>query len=201
MVAGEEEVSAPRLWRLSYPGGEARRITNDLHRDNDVSLTGDSRSLVTVQTNRASNIWVAPEGDAARARQVTAGTSDSSLGLAWTPDGKYVAGFYMDERANPQQGVMILPAAGGEPAKRFDILPDAVNGFALHWSPDGRALLHLRDDLPNIWSQPVDGGKPTPATNFQGDQIFNFAWSHDGKRLALARGRVTDDVVLISDAR
>ncbi|HEX6625714.1 MAG TPA: protein kinase, partial [Pyrinomonadaceae bacterium] len=328
MVAGEEEVSAPQLWRLSYPGGEARRITNDLHRYTDVSLTGDSRSLVTVRTNRASNIWVAPEGDAARARQITAGTSDSSLGLSWTPDGrivyqtdasgkpeiwavnadgsdprqlthdgynyrpatspagryivfhsfragrtniwrmdvdggnpkqltdgqrnlfpaispdgqwvvyaspdagditlwkvpidggdpvrlhetianlpaispdgKYVASFYWDERANPPQGVMILPAAGGEPVKRFDILPDAVNGFALHWSPDGRALLHFRDDLSNIWSQPVDGGKPTQATNFQGDQIFNFAWSHDGKQLALARGRVTDDVVLISDAR
>ncbi len=81
------------------------------------------------------------------------------------------------------------------------LLPDAINGFALHWSPDGRALLHLREGLLNVWSQPVDGGKPSRLTNFQGDQIFNFAWSQDGKWLALARGRVAEDVVLISDLR
>jgi len=38
-------------------------------------------------------------------------------------------------------------------------------------------------------------------TDLKGDQIFNFANSQDGKRLALARGRVTDDVLLISDSR
>jgi hypothetical protein len=32
-------------------------------------------------------------------------------------------------------------------------------------------------------------------------QAFNFAWSHDGKWLALARGSVTNDVVLISDLK
>jgi hypothetical protein len=38
-------------------------------------------------------------------------------------------------------------------------------------------------------------------TDFIGDKIFNFAWSRDGKWLALARGRVAEDVVLISDLR
>jgi serine/threonine protein kinase/Tol biopolymer transport system component len=329
MVAMEEEVSPQQLWRLSYPDGEARQITNDLNRYNDVSLTRDSKSLVTVRSNRgASNIWIAPEGDAGSAKQITSGTADTSLGLSWTsdgkivyqsdasgkpdifvmnadgsdqrqlthegysyrpavspagrhvvfhsfragktniwrmdvdggnpkqltngkrnffpdispdgqwvvyasfdsgevtlwkvsinggdlvqlndipanlptisPDGKQIASFYWDERANPRQGVMIFPFAGGQPTRRFDILPDAINGFALDWSTDGRAILHLREDLLNIWSQPVDGGKASQLTNFKGDQIFNFAWSQDGKWLALARGRVAADVLLISDLR
>ena len=328
IVAREEEVSPSQLWRLSYPGGEVRRITNDLNHYDDVSLTGDSKMLVTVQSKRASNIWIAPKGDAARARQITSGTSDSSLGLSWmpdgkivyesdasgkpqiwavnpdgsgqrqltadgynyrpailsggryivfhsfrggvtniwrmdldagnlrqlthgkrnffpdispdgqwvvyssfdsgeltlwkvsidggdseklsdptanlpsiSPDGKYIASFYWDDKANPPEGVMIFPFAGGQPTKRFSILPDAVNGFALHWSPDGLDLLYLDDDLSNIWSQPIDGGQPTQLTNFQGDLIFNFAWSHDGKWLALARGTVADDVVLIEDLK
>ncbi len=118
-----------------------------------------------------------------------------------SPDGKEVASFYWPESVNDSHGVMILPFAGGRSTKRFNILGDSINGFVLRWSPDGSAILHLREDLLNIWSQPVDGGKPSQLTNFHGDQIFNFAWSHDGKWLALARGKVTEDVVLISDIR
>jgi hypothetical protein len=56
-------------------------------------------------------------------------------------------------------------------------------------------------ELSNLLTQPLNGAKPTQLTKFQGEQIFNFAWSHDGKWLALARGRVADDLVLITDAR
>jgi hypothetical protein len=73
IVAGDEDGIAQQLWLLAYPSGEARRITNDLNRYSDVSLTNDARMVVTVQTNRSSNIWVAPDGDAGRARQITSG--------------------------------------------------------------------------------------------------------------------------------
>jgi len=36
-------------------------------------------------------------------------------------------------------------------------------------------------------------------TNFKADLTFSFAWSRDGKQLALARGTVNKDVVLISN--
>ena len=51
----------------------------------------------------------------------------------------------------------------------------------------------------NLWNQPIDGGAPKPVTNFTSEQIFSFAWSADGKRLAIARGTVTNDVVLVSN--
>jgi Tol biopolymer transport system component len=56
MVAQEEEVSPPQLWHLSYPGGVARRLTNDLNNYDDLSLTADSKTLVTIQSKRSSNI-------------------------------------------------------------------------------------------------------------------------------------------------
>jgi len=43
--------------------------------------------------------------------------------------------------------------------------------------------------------------RPVQVTDFQGDQFFNFDYSRDGKWLAVARGRVTDDVVLISELK
>ena len=90
---------------------------------------------------------------------------------------------------------MAFPFDGGEPTKRFGIT------LVLHWSSDGSAILYVDSNLSNIWSQPVAGGPPIQMTDLQGDQIFNFAYSQDGKWLALARGRVTDDVLLIGDSR
>ena len=39
----------------------------------------------------------------------------------------------------------------------------------------------------NIWSQPLDGGPPRQITHFSDRQVASFAWSRDGKRLAVAR--------------
>jgi len=38
-------------------------------------------------------------------------------------------------------------------------------------------------------------------TNFKTDRIFSFDWSRDGKQLIVARGKLTSDVVLISNYR
>jgi Tol biopolymer transport system component len=51
----------------------------------------------------------------------------------------------------------------------------------------------------NIWSLPLDGGRPKQLTDFKTDQIFWFDFSRDGKQLALSRGTQTSDVILIRD--
>ncbi|MGH9956080.1 MAG: protein kinase domain-containing protein, partial [Pyrinomonadaceae bacterium] len=79
MVAADEGSTraSAQLWQLSYSSGETRRITNDLNRYTDVSLTADSNTMATVQKNQVSNIWVAPAGDPNRAKQITSGTNDT----------------------------------------------------------------------------------------------------------------------------
>jgi Tol biopolymer transport system component len=73
----------------------------------------------------------------------------------------------------------------------------------LRWTPDGRALTYVdtTDGVSNIWSLPLDGGKPVQLTNFKTDQIFWFNFSRDGKQLVLSRGTETSDVVLIRNFR
>jgi hypothetical protein len=53
----------------------------------------------------------------------------------------------------------------------------------------------------NIWSQPVDGGKPAQVTDFKSEIIYTFDLSRDGKWLAVTRGAVTGDVVIMSILR
>jgi len=78
-----------QLWHISYPDGEVRKVTND-DRNNysHVSMTADSSVLVTVQTEIAAGVWVTPQGDASRARQISSGRYDGQEGLAWSPAAK-----------------------------------------------------------------------------------------------------------------
>jgi Tol biopolymer transport system component len=77
LSAAEAELSPAQIWTLSLPSGEVRRLTNDLNTYLGASVTADGSTLVTVQTDRVPNVWVAAGGVAARARQITTGTTGS----------------------------------------------------------------------------------------------------------------------------
>jgi eukaryotic-like serine/threonine-protein kinase len=66
-----------QLWIISYPGGERRRFTNDLaNYGRSIDLTRDGRTLVAIQETRISHIWIAPQGQAQQAKQVTSGETE-----------------------------------------------------------------------------------------------------------------------------
>ncbi|MBV9210068.1 MAG: hypothetical protein JOZ52_05535, partial [Acidobacteria bacterium] len=73
----------------------------------------------------------------------------------------------------------------------------------VQWSPDSMSLIYndTHTGVSNLWSQPLSGGKPLQLTDFKTDQLFFFSWSRDGKQLALARGAIARDVVMISDTK
>ena len=183
------------VWRMDIDGGNQTQLTNGKTNSNPY-VSPDGQSVVYASWDQGNGtLWKVPIGGG-KSVQLTGPTANLPI---VSPDGKYIACYYWDEQADPPRGVMIFPVEGGPPIKRFNIR-SGRDGFALGWTLDGRAILFLRN-MTNIWGQPVDGGEPAQLTDFQGDQLFNFAYSADGKRLAVARGRVTDDVVLIRDVR
>ena len=330
MTASTQQfVGASRqLWQVSYPSGSVHRVTNDLNNYAGVSITSDGKGLVTVLTNTSANLWVAPKGKAADARQVTSsGTGDAGLGgMSWNGDGKLiftassgnqgglwavsVHGGAPTHLTNDARGYF-LPAAcgssgtivfstnrsgninvwrmdgaggnlkqltngktdifatctpdgrwvfyvsfisglphlwkvsidGGTPTevskdlsmapkippdgKRLAVVSFAkeegrvVPGFEIRslaggkvkflpfpanappqirysWSPVGKALDYVAttEGVSNIWSLPIDGGKPRQVTDFKSEQIYDFAWSPQGD-LAVSRGTQSSDVVMI----
>ena len=92
----------------------------------------------------------------------------------------------------------VIPFGGGSPLYSFDL---PVGATWMQWAPDGRALDYVltRAGASNIWRQALVGGQPKQITNFKSDLIFDFAWSRDGKQLALERGATSHDVILISN--
>jgi Tol biopolymer transport system component len=64
------------------------------------------------------------------------------------------------------------------------------------WTPDGRGIADILSPGSNIWIVPLDGAAPHQLTHFTERDIQDFAWSHDGKRLTVARTTTTNDIVL-----
>jgi serine/threonine protein kinase/WD40 repeat protein len=80
------------LWIVSYPGGNLRRVTNDIGIYWGVRLTANSIRLVTVQKQLDSSLWVAPSDNPSLAGQLRegAGRTDGIRGVSWLPDGRLV---------------------------------------------------------------------------------------------------------------
>lgn len=317
-----------QIWLVPYPAGEAHRITRDLNDYGGTSLTADSRTLVTVQFDVTSNIWISPINDLMHGKQITFGKLEGDRGLGWTPDGKlvytslaggaldlwimnadgtnqkqltsdptqedsplvspdghyiffdsmrgplpsiwrmdidgnnikqitdkedYLVGItpdgksiiftswrttkmslwrtsidggeavqisnlfitnasispdgkslacrYREENPNVPAKLIILPIEGGPPTKTFD-LPATVGGTP-EWSADGKSLTvgDSRTGSVNLWSFSLENGQMKQLTDFKPDGFFSREISPDKKSMAIARGNITSDVILISDFR
>jgi Tol biopolymer transport system component len=124
-----------------------------------------------------------------------------------SPDSSMVAFNYYGAPDPPRRGVAVMALPGGSILKRFEIMNDDptephVGYRPMGWKRDSRALLLLRDreGVSNVWEMSLDG-EMQQITRFGSGRIFSFALSSSGKRLAIARGSLTSDVVLIRSAR
>lgn len=186
------------LWRMDIDGSNPKQLTHGQY-DIDQQCSPDGQWLVyaAIDAGKATLQKISIEGGEA------VQLSDKlTRGPAVSPDGKLIAGFYMDTPTNRWR-VAVIPFVGGAPVKIFDSPAAIDTEVPLRWTPDGRALAYSARSVTvsNIWSQPIDGGPPKRLTDFRADHISSFDWSRDGRHLALVRGRWSNDVVLISDFR
>lgn len=143
-------------------------------------------------------LWKAPI-DGGNGQQLTNKLASQAV---ISPDGKLVACRYREQELSPFQ-LGILSFEDGKTLKTFDLPPSAFGTPSLDWTPDGKAVLYVdnRGGIANIWSQPIEGGPARQVTFFNSDQIFDFDLGSDGKTMVLARGNVSNDVVLIEEVK
>ena len=133
LVAGLEETRfRPQLLFQPYPAGDVVRVTNDFNQYEGITVTADSKALMTVQREFFSNVFVedAPaKPDAALDANLKAITSDQANGqwLSWTADGKLLTmdaslhAYLMEADGSnrvallEREPVALLPAACGPP--------------------------------------------------------------------------------------
>lgn len=196
-----ETGSTPHLWKMDIDGGNQRPLTNgDGEWAPFCSPTGPWLIYLAAATGKQAIYKLPLEGG-----EPVQLTRKYSYLPAISPDGRFIAYSYWDEDANPPQWGRAIKAIEGEQADKTFSLPsttvDSNGQVLLRWTSDGRALTYVdnRGGIANIWTLPIDGGAPRQLTNFKDDRIFWFDWSRDGKHLAVGRGVLTNDVVLLND--
>ena len=193
--------SKRNLWRMNLDGSNPIRLTSGLA-DSFPALSPDSRWVIyTAPHGVRPGLWkVSIDGG------TPVQVSDHLATLsAVSPDGKSIAFTYPEspDPFAPPNRVAVIPFEGGSDIKVFEITASGTALAVLQWSNDGKSLLYTvtANNFTNIWSQPVDGGKPKQLTDFKDLLMTGFAWSRDGRQLACTRGTLVRDAILVTDVK
>jgi eukaryotic-like serine/threonine-protein kinase len=179
-----------------YPSGELMRVTNDVNSHSNIGLTGDGKSLLTVQRQYFANVFIAdypPRAGStldATFKQITSEQANG-LGLNFLPDGRLLVEDYearlwiMDADGSHRQRLLEKEPAPISPTRCG---PNQYVVTVLHGNSD----FALRGELSGQWSQLISG-KPgesqfSPFCSPDGKWIFYHASS--GPDLSLAESTI-----------
>ena len=161
LLAAARESSVAQIWHVSYPDGAARKVTNDFTDYHGVSLTADSRTLVTVQFERPSTLVFVPEKPPSASRRTTTGLDEGFYGLSWTPDGRLA---YASEAG----GNLDIWLVGEDGATAEQLTNDPHPDSTPSVSPDGRSIVFVSSrggGIQHVWRMDIDGGNQRRLTD------------------------------------
>ncbi len=187
------------LLRINSDGSNLLQLTSGAF-DRVPSCSPDGK-WIAFQSNR-TGVWTLWRVSIDRG-EPTQLTKEETDHPAVSPDGKWIVCVYWPNPGKPESKLAILPSAGGGLTKTFQWKGGTEDADGARWTPDGKSLTYAAYDglAVNLWNQPIDGGPPRRITNFDAGGIFSFAWSRDGKHLAVVRGSRSSDIVMISNFR
>ena len=164
-----------QIWHISYPGGQASRVTNDLSNYQGISLTNDGRTIVSAQQSFLSNIWVGSSLESPTKITSEVGKDEGMSGVAWTPDGKIV----YTTRIKENQDLWIINRDGSE---RRQLTFNLQSNFSPVVTPDGRTIVFVstRAGNPKIWRMDINDENPVQLTSGPGSEA-EPSLSPDGK--------------------
>jgi serine/threonine protein kinase len=147
-----------QLWTVSFPDGEAHRLSNDLtnYSLGWLDISRDGATLATIENGGTSDIWSLPDGDSSRAKQITSGGAPV---------------FLISTLGNDR---VVYHTINNE---IFSISPDGSNSVQLGgndrrmtWSngcADGQHIVYRLsgNEDSNIWRMDADGTNQTQLTH------------------------------------
>ena len=114
----------------------------------------------------------------------------------YSNDGKFISCSSIDN-------IRIVSADTGALVSEMAVETPFVSNSGARWSPDDRELVYrvIKNGATNLWHQPVAGGQPQPLTKFAKGEVYNFAYSSDGKKVYLSRGAQIRNAEIIKNIR
>jgi serine/threonine protein kinase len=151
-----------QIWIVSYPSGEAHRLSNDLTNYSLawLDISRDGSSIATIENNRVSDLWVMPGSDSSRAKQITSGGSPVGTVTSLGTD-HFV---YIDDA-----GQIFSISADG--TNRTMVAGTDQHATFAWGCGDGKHIVFQKreGDRSEVWRIDANGANPTllaPATSF-----------------------------------
>ncbi|HEY9401997.1 MAG TPA: protein kinase [Pyrinomonadaceae bacterium] len=189
LVATDEKSLLPQVWYLSYPGDDARRITNDIGEYHALSVSRDSSVIAATTSMRSARVSVSGL-DGSAATTVASGRDEGFYGVAWTPDGHIV----YTSTAGGSRDLWLMNRDGSAQRR---LTYEGLNNRYPAVSPDGRHVVFVsdRDGATKIWRINMDGTEPMALTEGPDDAFPSISpdgrWvvysAHVGDRKSLFR--------------
>ena len=215
LVASVAEEGRGQLWAIDYPSGEMHRFSNDLSDYTpDLDGTRDGTVLAGIQRTRVADVWIAPGGDPAQARQLTSGGTaygrvtpgpagnlllSSSNGDLWfmSADGSGQPTVAVSQAHNVRSSsscgdrYIVYDSYRDNKLQLWRADADGSNGMKLvdetaasDCSTDGRWVFYVARK--HLYRLPVEGGTPTELlTTLPEEGVFNPRLSPDGNVVAV----------------
>lgn len=200
-----------QLWRVSYPGLEARQLSDGLTHFIDLSVASAGDRAAATQGARTNHLWVGSSREPEHLKKIVRG----ALYFCWTPDGQLVYSsrasgntdlWIMQPDGSGEKQLTANPATDGSPAVTPDgrhivFVSNRTGAYELwRMNLDGSDLIQLTTgggispaispdgkwvvyNTPNwhLWKVPIDGGEPIRIA----EHVARFpAVSPDGKMIA-----------------
>jgi eukaryotic-like serine/threonine-protein kinase len=184
------------LWRYQVAGGNFTQLTDG---DSEISprVTPDSREVIYQQGAGPGRptLWRVPlEGG-----EPSPLVSTHAIRPDLSPDGRLVAYFYMElqPHGEPQWRLGVTSLASGALVKSFAI-PATAMPRVVRFTPDGAALAYIDTvgGVGNLWEQPLSDDPPRRITAFDQGALETFAYSRDGRLVAMTRATRISDVAV-----
>jgi serine/threonine protein kinase len=185
------------FYQMDTDGQNVRRVVEDSDCAFAAASANEDWVVYTSRADGIFRIWKAPlkGGGAVKLTDV------DSISPAISRDGRSVAYFIREKDSPVKLGIISID--GGAPLKTFELPATANTDAGIAWNKAGSGILFVNTlgTTSNVWTQPLDGSKPTSLTAFKEFQIAHFALNPEGTRLAVARGSRNQDIVLIKNIR
>lgn len=147
------------IWFVSYPDGNAKRISNGIKGIIGFSLTDDLNSIFATRMTRITSSYVAPIGDLENVTEISKTADEASLfslGTDWTTDGKLI----YSRTLNGNADIWTMDSDG---SNQKQLTSDKSADFAPRVSSGGTKIFFLsnRDGSIGIWRIDSNGENPT----------------------------------------
>ena len=204
VVSRVMEDNSPNLWRLNPATGDLKQLTHgpDIEKG---SCTPDGKWVVyngIAGSGQGKIFKLAVDGG--QSVELAHGTAFSPL---VSPDGKTIAYGKVEGQGESTRSRLVIQRLDDGAIKENVDLNVTNEWSQLAWTPDSKHLTIVHNTTPsvqNLYMIPLKGGKEVQLTHFDSEPgvLLAYAWSQDGKKLAVTRARYNDsDVVMFSGFR